>query len=126
MMEEEDLALLLLLNVGNTPFLSLRSPGTLIPGERVFAIGASAGLNATVTDGVFTGIRSITDTEQQVLQFSAPINPGNSGGPLMDKEGKVIGVISKKYLTRRGVPIAGVGFAVPSTVFKEAFGSYLE
>ena len=126
MMEEEDLALLLLLNVGNTPFLSLRSPGTLIPGERVFAIGASAGLNATVTDGVFTGIRSITGTEQKVLQFSAPINPGNSGGPLMDKEGKVIGVISKKYLMRRGVPIAGVGFAVPSTVFKEAFGSYLE
>ena len=44
----------------------------------------------------------------------------------MDKEGKVIGVISKKYLMSRGVPIAGVGFAVPSTVFKEAFGSYLE
>lgn len=126
MMEEEDLAVILILNIENTPFLPLRSPATLVPGERVFAIGASAGLEATVTDGVFTGIRSITDTEQQVLQFSAPINPGNSGGPLIDQEGKVVGVISKKYLMRRGIPIAGVGFAVPSNVFKEAFGSYLE
>ena len=126
MLEEEDLAVLLLLTTGNTPFLTFRSPATLVPGEQVFAIGASAGLSATVTDGVFTGFRRITDTKQKVLQFSAPINPGNSGGPLIDKEGKVIGVISKKYLMRRGVPIAGVGFAVPSTIFKEAFGSYLE
>ena len=124
--EEEDLALLLLLNIGNTPFLPLRSPDTLVPGERVFAIGASAGLQATVTDGVFTGIRNIQDTTQQVLQFSAPINPGNSGGPLIDEEGKVVGVISKKYLMQKGIPIAGVGFAVPSTYVKEAFGSYLE
>ena len=124
--EEEDLALLLLLNIGDTPFLPLRSPDTLIPGEQVFAIGASAGLHATVTDGVFTGIRSIQDTAQRVLQFSAPINPGNSGGPLIDKEGKVVGVISKKYLMQKGIPIEGVGFAVPSTYVKEAFGSYLE
>jgi len=126
MIEEEDLALLLILNIENTPFLPLRNPDTLIPGERVFAIGASAGLHATVTDGVFTGTRTIQDSAQQVLQFSAPINPGNSGGPLIDKEGKVVGVISKKYLMQRGIPIAGVGFAVPSTNVKEAFGPYLE
>lgn len=124
--EEEDLALLLLLNIGNTPFLPLRSPDTLPPGERVFAIGTSAGLHATVTDGVFTGIRDIQDTAQRILQFSAPINPGNSGGPLIDEEGKVVGVVSKKYLMQKGIPIAGVGFAVPSTYVKEAFGSYLE
>lgn len=125
-LEEKDLALVLLLNIGNTPFLPLRSPDTLIPGERVFAIGASAGLQATVTDGVFTGFRNIQDTAEQVLQFSAPINPGNSGGPLIDKQGKVVGVVNKKYLMQRGIPIAGVGFAVPSTYIKEAFGSYLE
>jgi S1-C subfamily serine protease len=126
MMEEEDLALLLLLNMGSSPFLSFRGPATLVPGERVFAIGASAGLSATVTDGVFTGFRRVNDAERDILQFSAPINPGNSGGPLIDKEGKVIGIISKKYLMRGGVPIAGVGFAVPSSVFQESFGSYLE
>lgn len=58
-------------------FLSIRDPGTLIPGERLFAIGASAGLQATITDGVFTGFRKLKKTNGQVIQLSAPVNPGN-------------------------------------------------
>ena len=106
--------------------LSLRDSSTLSPGERVFAIGASAGLHATVTDGVFTGIRRIPETEQEVIQFSAPVNPGNSGGPLVDEKGQVVGVVSMRFDSLKGVPINGVGFAVPSARLLEEYGHLIE
>jgi S1-C subfamily serine protease len=103
-------------------YLSLRDAATLSPGERLFAIGASAGLQATVTDGVFTGIRRMPETEEEVIQFSAPVNPGNSGGPLVDEKGQVVGVVSMRFDSLKGVPINGVGFAVPSSRLLEEYG----
>jgi putative serine protease PepD len=108
------------------PFLSLRNARTLVAGDRVFAIGASAGLSATVTDGVFTGFRQIPQTAESLIQFSAPVNPGNSGGPLIDDKAQVVGVVSMKFLSLKGVPISGVGFAIPSGTLEEEFGTYLE
>jgi len=126
MSRKYDLALVMVVTPQKTPHLSIRDPKTLIPGERLFAVGASAGLQATVTDGVFTGFRKIESTEEKVIQFSAPINQGNSGGPLIDEKGNVVGVVSSKYLMRKGVPIAGVGFAIPSEHLKEEFSTYME
>jgi len=120
-----DLALLRVLLPGAAPHLLIRNPESLAPGERIFAIGTSAGLQATITDGVFTGFRKVADQDAQVLQFSAPVNPGNSGGPLIDGEGKVLGVINAKYLMKNGIPISGVGFAVPSGLLKEEYGTFL-
>jgi len=120
-----DLALLLILLPREAPYLSIRNAETLAPGERVFAVGTSAGLQATITDGVFTGLRRIPQTGEEVIQFSAPVNPGNSGGPLIDAEGKVLGVVNAKYLVKNGIPIGGVGFAVPSGRLKEEYGTYL-
>jgi S1-C subfamily serine protease len=121
-----DLALIQVMIPQKTSFLSLRDADDLVPGERLFAVGASAGLQATVTDGVFTAFRNVDASRSELIQFSAPVNPGNSGGPLVDENGKVVGVVSQKFLAQQGIPISGVGFAVPSTQLKEEYGNYLE
>jgi S1-C subfamily serine protease len=121
-----DLAVIRLMTPQKTPFLSLRDAEDLVPGERLFAVGASAGLQATVTDGVFTAFREIEASRSELIQFSAPVNPGNSGGPLVDENGKVVGVVSQKFLAQQGIPISGVGFAVPSSHLKEEYGNYME
>jgi S1-C subfamily serine protease len=121
-----DLALIQVLATAKSPSLPLRPAETLLPGEQVFAVGASAGLQATITDGVFTGFRKIPAMPQEVIQFSAPVNPGNSGGPLIDSNGQVVGVVSVKFLTTKGVPVSGVGFAVPSEQLQQEYGIYLK
>jgi S1-C subfamily serine protease len=121
-----DLAIVQVAASQKMPFLSLRDAKTLVAGERVFAIGASAGLNATVTDGVFTGFRHIPQDEENLIQFSAPVNPGNSGGPLIDEKAQVVGVVSMKFVSQKGIPISGVGFAIPSSDVEGEFGTYLE
>jgi S1-C subfamily serine protease len=121
-----DLAIVQVAASQKMPFLTLRDARTLVAGDRVFAIGTSGGLHATVTDGVFTGFRQIPQAEENLIQFSAPVNPGNSGGPLIDDKAQVVGVVSMKFLSLKGVPISGVGFAIPSSDIKEEFGTYLE
>jgi S1-C subfamily serine protease len=121
-----DLALIQVLATHKSPSLPLRPADTLLPGEQVFAVGASAGLQATITDGVFTGFRKIPAMPQEVIQFSAPVNPGNSGGPLIDSNGQVVGVVSVKFLMTKGIPVSGVGFAVPSEQLQQEYGIYLE
>jgi len=126
MSSKYDLAVVQVMTARKIDFLSIREADNLVPGERLFAVGASAGLQATVTDGVFTGFRKIDELQAELIQFSAPVNPGNSGGPLVDESGKVVGVVSQKVLAQKGIPITGVGFAVPSRHVKEEFGSYME
>lgn len=121
-----DLAIVQVMTPGKTSFLSIRRADDLVPGERLFAVGASAGLQATVTDGVFAAYRRPAEPQAELIQFSAPVNPGNSGGPLVDEAGRVVGVVSQKFLAQGGIPISGVGFAVPSEHLKEEFGYYVE
>jgi S1-C subfamily serine protease len=124
--QKYDLALIQVLATQKSPSLPLRPAETLFPGEQVFAVGASAGLQATITDGVFTGFRKIPAMSQEVIQFSAPVNPGNSGGPLIDGNGQVVGVVSVKFLMTKGIPVSGVGFAVPSEQLQQEYGIYLQ
>jgi S1-C subfamily serine protease len=121
-----DLALVQVMVAGKTPHLTIRDAEKLAPGDRLFAVGASAGLQSTITDGVFTGFRNIESVKGTYIQFSAPLNPGNSGGPLVDENGMVVGVVSLKFLSKQGVPVSGVGFAVPSAQIKEEYGTYIE
>jgi S1-C subfamily serine protease len=126
MSNKYDLALVQVMTPRKLPYLQIRDAEGLAPGNRLFAVGASAGLHSTVTDGVFTGFRTIDTAKGNFIQFSAPLNPGNSGGPLVDENGAVVGVVSLKFLSQQGMPVSGVGFAVPSAEIKEEFGSYLE
>jgi S1-C subfamily serine protease len=123
---KHDLAIVQVMTSRRTPFLMIREADDLVPGERLFAVGASAGLQATVTDGVFTAFRKLAEEKATLIQFSAPVNPGNSGGPLVDEAGKVVGIVSQKFRAHGEIPISGVGFAVPSDDLKGEFGNYLE
>jgi S1-C subfamily serine protease len=82
-------------------------------GETVIAIGNPFGLANTVTTGVLSAVnRSFRAGERQLfdfLQTDASINPGNSGGPLLDIEGRLIGVNTAILGDRN----AGIGFAIP-------------
>ena len=80
-------------------------------GNWVMAIGNPYGLDGTVTVGVISGIgRSNLGiaTFENFIQTDASINPGNSGGPLIDLDGKIIGI--NTAIAEIG---AGVGFAIP-------------
>jgi len=96
----------------------------LRPGEATIAIGSPFGLSGSVT----TGIVSALDREIEspngfpisgVVQTDAAINPGNSGGPLLDAEGRAIGVNSQIATNGGGGSNSGVGFAVPIDTVKE-------
>jgi serine protease Do len=89
-------------------------------GEWVIAIGAPRGLDWTVTAGIISaknrtniGVLGPTGYED-FIQTDASINPGNSGGPLINLQGKVIGINSLIVSASRGSE--GLGFAIPSNM----------
>jgi len=98
----------------NLPVLELGDSTDLEIGEWVIAIGNPFGLSETLTVGVVSAKgRSrvgITDYED-FIQTDAAINPGNSGGPLLNIEGKAIG-INTAILSQSGGSL-GIGFAIP-------------
>jgi S1-C subfamily serine protease len=92
-------------------------------GEPVIAIGNPFGFSRTVTTGIVSGLqrRIIAPdgfTISNVIQTDASINPGNSGGPLLDANGRVIG-INSQIATGGGEGSVGIGFAVPVNTAKE-------
>lgn len=124
--ERYDLALILVTTPQNTPYLAFRDIISISPGERVYAIGSSVGLQSTVTCGTFSGLREELPDRDLLIQFSAPVDSGNSGGPLIDKDGKAIGVVSWQLIADKGVPVSDVGFAVPLEYLVEEYETYLE
>lgn len=94
---------------------SLGSSRLLQVGDPVIAIGSPFGLDQTVSQGILSGKRNAITIEgivhKNLLQTDAAINRGNSGGPLVDAEGRVVGVNTAIY-TPTGA-FAGIGFAVP-------------
>jgi len=74
------------------PVFSLGDSDSLVPGQKVLVIGSPEGYDYTISDGLFSQIRRMYD--MNFLQFSAPVSGGSSGGPLLDMEGKVVGIVS--------------------------------
>jgi serine protease Do len=85
------------------------------------AFGNPFGLEGSVSTGVVssTSRQLKTDDPMAYIQTDAPINPGNSGGPLVDAEGRVVGINTMIY-TRSGGS-EGIGFAVPSNVVRNIY-----
>jgi serine protease Do len=104
------------IKVDNTHYRPLprASSGKLKVGELVMAVGSPFGLSETVTTGIISATERndvhINDYES-FIQTDAAINPGNSGGPLVDMNGRVVGVNSAIVTGSRGND--GVGFAIP-------------
>ncbi len=83
-------------------------------GEWVLAIGSPFGLSQTVTAGIISATERNhvgINNYEAFIQTDAAINPGNSGGPLVDLNGRVIGINSAIVTATRAN--AGVGFAIP-------------
>lgn len=96
--------------------LAIGQSDNLEVGQKVFAIGNPFGLDQTLTTGIVSGLGREIDSRggeviRGVIQTDAAINPGNSGGPLLDSQGRLIGV-NTAILSRSGSS-AGIGFAVP-------------
>ena len=92
-------------------------------GDVAIAIGYPLGLDRTATAGIVSGLsREIQAPNgfqiDKVIQTDAPINPGNSGGPLIDANGRVIGVNSQ-IATAGSQGNVGIGFAVPSNTVRD-------
>ncbi|MEW6246404.1 MAG: trypsin-like peptidase domain-containing protein [Nitrospirota bacterium] len=108
-----DIALLRLVDVKG-PFSAVRmgDSSALRVGQRTLVIGNPLGLGSTLTSGIISRIggapAGLAAGEPQVLQTTAPINPGNSGGPLVDSEGRVIGVATAMIEGAQNI-----GFAIP-------------
>ncbi len=96
--------------------LSLGSSKNVLPGQDVVAIGSPFGLADSMTSGIVSAIgRTIQAPNNysiaNAIQTDAPINHGNSGGPLLDLNGRVVGVNAQ--IESGGGGSDGVGFAIP-------------
>ena len=97
--------------------ISFGDSGSLKVGQRVIAIGNPFGLERTMTTGIVSGLgRPIQNSNNRIIrnmiQTDAAINPGNSGGPLLDTNGRMIGI--NTMIKSSSGSSSGVGFAVPS------------
>jgi serine protease Do len=95
------------------PVIQLGTSSDLMRGESVIAVGNAFGYEHTVTRGIISALhRSVQVSDDQkyhdLIQTDASINPGNSGGPLLNIEGKTIGI---NVAVRVGAQ--GIGFAIP-------------
>ena len=98
---------------GLTP-LEFGDSDHVVQGEQVIAIGHPLGQQWSITQGIVSSVKKrITNTWQEVIQSDVSINQGNSGGPLLDSNGKVIGINSFILSPGRTGSI-GINFSVTS------------
>lgn len=116
---------ILKINVKNLPYLELGDSDKIELGQTVIAIGNALGeFHDTISTGVvsglsrfitaFSGLSQQAESLRGLIQTDAAINPGNSGGPLVDVEGKVIGVNTAMIMGAQNI-----GFAIPINYAKK-------
>ena len=114
-----DLAVLRL-NAGNLIALPWGDSQQLEVGDWVLAVGNPYGLDRTVTSGIVSAKqrRGVNGpVYQEFLQTDAAVNPGNSGGPLVDIEGKLVGITTAIV----GQRFQGISFAIPSEIAQQVY-----
>lgn len=98
----------------SAPAVELGVSDDLRIGQQVIAVGSPLGLNGTVTSGIVSALdRTSQRSTQSLVQTDASINPGNSGGPLVDLDGRVVGVNSSIATLGYRSGNIGIGFAIP-------------
>ncbi|HNQ97111.1 MAG TPA: trypsin-like peptidase domain-containing protein, partial [Treponemataceae bacterium] len=98
-------------------------------GQKVLAIGNPFGLERTLTTGIVSALgRPIKTSSNTVIkdmiQTDTAINPGNSGGPLLDTQGRMIGINTMIYSTSGSS--AGIGFSVPVNTAKRVVSELIQ
>jgi serine protease Do len=108
---QRDLALLKI-DAKDLKPLPLGDSAKVRQGENVVAMGAPEGLGFSIVQGVLSATRDIDGND--MLQVAIPIEKGNSGGPLLDMQGKVLGILTLKH-----IKTDNLGFAMPVNALKE-------
>ncbi|MGH7412918.1 MAG: Do family serine endopeptidase [Candidatus Rokuibacteriota bacterium] len=112
-----DLAVLKIDPAGPLPVADLGDSDTLRVGQWAIAIGNPFGLDRTVTAGIIsaTGRTHVgVATYEAFIQTDASINPGNSGGPLLNLDGRVVGINTAIVSSGQGI-----GFAIPINMARD-------
>lgn len=116
---DDDLDIALLKISGTHPPLEFGDSDSVQVGEKVIAIGNPLGLQFSVTEGIVSAVdRTGPNNLNAYIQTDAALNPGNSGGPLIDKEGKVIGINNFKIGGSESI-----GFALESNYIIDAINN---
>jgi 2-alkenal reductase len=117
--------------------VELGDSNQLLVGERVVAIGNPFGLESSMTVGIVSALGRALPSERlirgtvpaiysnpSIIQVDASINPGNSGGPILDMNGRVVGVATA-IRTDTGI-FQGVAFAVPANTVRRVVPQLIE
>ncbi|MGD2187694.1 MAG: Do family serine endopeptidase [Desulfobacterales bacterium] len=118
-----DIALIKIQSDDNFEFVRLGDSDALKIGQWVVAIGNPFGLENTVTAGIVSAKGRIIESGpyDDFIQTDASINPGNSGGPLLNMDGKVVGINTIIFAGGRGI-----GFAIPANMAKNVVAQLKE
>jgi serine protease Do len=106
--DDLDLGLVRVIGADVAP-MPLGDVGDLAAGDRVMIVGSPVGLDFTVQEGSIASLQRAANGVAY-LQLDAKISPGNSGGPVIDSEGRVVGIVSMKV---SGEGVEGIGLAIP-------------
>lgn len=111
------------------PYVPIGNSDSIRVGQFVVAIGNPFGLEQTVTFGVVSSLGRVIESPDgryigEAIQTDAAINPGNSGGPLLDLDGRVIGVNAQ--IVSPSQANAGIGFAIPANTVKHVVPDLIE
>jgi S1-C subfamily serine protease len=109
--------------------VELGDSAALRVGQRAIAVGNPFGFEQTMTSGIISALGRVVRQESgfslpKLIQTDAAINPGNSGGPLLDSQGRIIGVTTLIFSSSGSS--AGVGFAVPVNAVKRVVPALIE
>jgi serine protease Do len=117
---ETDLAVLKVERTSLSP-LPLGDSDKLRQGQLVMAFGSPLGLENSVSMGVVSSVARQVKPDDTMLyiQTDAPINPGNSGGPLVDADGRVMGI--NTFILSQSGGSEGLGFAIPSNIIRNVY-----
>jgi S1-C subfamily serine protease len=126
---ESDITLLKL-DDESLPTVELADSDRVRRGQWVLAFGSPFGLNQTVTHGIISATErgqinlGSTIRIKEFLQTDAAINPGSSGGPLVDLDGKVVGI--NTAIASKSGDNSGVSFSIPANMVKRIAGQLIE
>lgn len=126
---KKDLALIKIDADKPLPFVNLHDISPNLLGQTVIVVGNALGYGTSISRGVLSGVKRELTIENidyhDLLQTDAAINPGNSGGPLIDLNGRLVGISSAKMaFTPQGVPTQGLGFAIPAEVVRQSVAQF--
>lgn len=109
--KQRDLAILAVNSQQNIP-LKLGNEDDIAIGDEIFVIGNPQGLEGTFSKGIVSGMRQVGS--DNLMQITAPISPGSSGGPVVDNQGKVVGVAVATFKGGQNL-----NFAIPVSYLKK-------